>query len=163
MTTTLTPNTNNRTVHQLFNLQDEINKIKHYYEVQQELTHTIAIVLHCLNIQSTDPLHYNQRINSKTYNQILNQNLNVPAPLSLFLFQSNHQLEIHDHFIKQIRTNQIKNVEDFMDQLFEEIVHSSQLPPLFQQNPQYQTLENYLQSLYELYQNLLYILKPKYD
>jgi hypothetical protein len=163
MTTTSLSITSPKMVNQLLDLQDEINKIKQYYEVQQELTHTIAIILHCLNIQSTDPLHHNLHIPSNTYHQILNQNINVPAPLSLFLFQQNYQLEIHDQFIQKIQSRKIKNMDDFMDHLFQQINHSPHLPPLFQSQSQYNTLENYLQTLYELYQNLIYILKPKYD
>jgi hypothetical protein len=151
------------TIQQLFDIQDEINKIKHYYEVQQDLTHTIAIILHCLNQQTTDPLHHNLHIPQKNYHQILNQNISVPAPLSLFLFQPTHQLEIHDHLIQEIKTRNIKTIDHFMDEMFYQIFQNPQLPPLFQKNPQYQTLENYLQPLFELYQNLIYLLKPKYD
>ena len=143
-----------QSVSELFDLQDKINKIQHYYEVQQELTHTIAIILHCLNHQSTDPLHHNLRIPTQTYHQILNRNLSVPAPLSLFLFQPTHQLEIHDHLIQQIQSNQLQTIDHFIDHLFQQITHSPQLPPLFQQSQPYQTLENYLQPLYELYLHL---------
>ena len=147
-----TQNISNKSIHELFDLQDEINKIKHYYEVQQELTHTIAIVLYCLNIQSTDPLHHNLRIPHQKYEQILYQNSSVPAPLSFFLFQSTHQFEIHDRFIQKIQeTKEIQNKEEFMDHFFYEIFHSPQIPPLFQQEQTYRTLEKYLQPLYEYY------------
>lgn len=148
---------------QLYNLQDEINKIKFYYEVQQEMAHTMALILHCLNVQSTDPIHKNQRIPQEKYTQIVNKNLSVPAPLSLFLFHHNYLLEMHDIIIHQIKTRKIKNKEQFMDQIFQQIFHSPRIPSLFQQPSQYNTLETHIETLYELYQQLLYLLKPKYD
>ena len=161
------PNNNNKTYQQLIDIQDEINKIKHNQEVQQELTHTMAIILQCINHNTTAPLYYhktNYKINNKTNHQIpkpedyailANENQHIPAPHNFFLFHPNVQREIHETFLQKIKQQQIQNTDQFMDELFHQIFYSPHyIPPLFQQYPQYLTLEKYLEPLYELYTQL---------
>jgi len=132
-------------IHELYNIQDEINIKTQKKELQEELTHTIAIILHCIEIQSTDPLHYKIQIPIAKYMAI------KPTSLSNYLFQPAIQQEIHNKLVQQIQTNQIQNREDFIEQLFQQIFHSPRIPILFQETHTYQTLERYLEPLYEIY------------
>ena len=143
----------NKTYYQLIDIQDEINKIKHNHEVQQELTQTIATILHCINQNTTNPLynHKTLRIPATEYPKIANQNQQIPAPLNFFLFQPNIQQEIHETLLRKIKHHQIQHLDHFMDEIFQQIFHSPQIPNLFQDYPQYKTLESYLEPLYQLY------------
>lgn len=143
----------NKTYYQLIDIQDEINKIKHNHEVQQELTQTIATILHCINQNTTNPLynHKTLRIPATEYPKIANQNQQIPAPLNFFLFQPNIQQEIHETLLRKIKHHQIQHLDHFMDEIFQQIFHSPQIPNLFQDYPQYKTLELYLEPLYQLY------------
>ena len=146
------------TVNDRFDLQDEISKIKYYYEVQEELTHSIALILHSLNVQSTDPFYHeyknSTRIKKTEYTKIAHQNRTLPALLSVFLFQPTYQLELYDTLIQQIKNKQIKNVDDFIHELNQQLFHSPQLPPLFQNNIHYKTLKNHLEPLYEIMEHI---------
>ena len=133
MSSTIVNNRNNNqapSIHQLYDIQDELNKINHRKEVEQELANTITLILHCIDIHSTDPL-YPPTTNTPTTNIFHN--------------------EIHKNILHEIQTKKIQNIEDFMDELFNQIFHSPRIPILFQQNPQYKTLEMYLEPLYQLY------------
>lgn len=144
------------TYQQLIDIQDEINRIKHNQEVQQELTHSIAVILHCINHNTTNPL-YNKimRIHPNQYPKIANLNQHIPAPHHFFLFQPNIQQEIHETLLQKIKQHQIQNTDQFMDEIFHQIFYSPHyIPILFQQYPQYQSLEKYLEPLYELYKQI---------
>ena len=141
-----------KSYYQLIDIQDEINKIKHNYEVQQELTQTIAMILHSMNTKSTNIFHMKTlRIPTTEYPQIANQNQHIPAPLNFFLFQPNIQQEIHETLLQKIKNKEIQHPDHFMDEIFQQIFHSPQIPNLFQNYPQYKTLESYLEPLYQLY------------
>lgn len=139
----------------LNNIQDEINKIKYYYEVQKEMEHSIALIIHCLNIQSIYPMYNKMRIPKDKYMQIANNNYSLPALISIFLFNHNYLLEIHDTLIQQIKIRNIKNKEQFIYQLFLKIFHSPQIPAFFQFKFEYNILGIYMENIYELYQKLV--------
>jgi hypothetical protein len=147
----------NKTYLQLIDIQDEINKIKHNQEVQQELTQTIATILQCINHNTTAPL-YNHKPRERTkqeYAILANQNQHIPAPHHLFLFHTNIQREMHETLLQKIKHHQIQNTDQFTDELFHQIFYRPDyIPPLFQQHTQSQTLEKYLEPLYELYAQL---------
>ena len=146
-----------KTYLQLIDIQDEINKIKHNQEVQQELTQTIATILQCINHNTTAPL-YNHKPRERTKQEcaiIANQNQYIPAPHHFFLFHTNIQREMHETLLQKIKHHQIQNTDQFTDELFHQIFYRPDyIPPLFQQYPQSQTLEKYLEPLYELYAQL---------
>jgi len=136
MSSTIINKNNNQapSIHQLYDVQDELNKINHRKEVEQELVNTITLILHCIDIHSTDPL-YTSTTNTPSTN----------------IFHNEKYQEIHKNILHEIQTKKIQNIEDFMDELFNQIFHSPRIPILFQQNPQYKTLETYIEPLYQLY------------